>query len=206
MTDPNRFTIWAALEVSDRARQVSHRPVRDVAQIVKRAVFTFRDEMDRSSFTLADDILAATGPVGSFVITGSEWLNDSQLAITFVPQAAAGTYELLLAPTINNLDGLPLDIDVDSQRGEASDDQYAGTWTIVPPRILHHDPSGSVNPTVSQLTLTFDRQMDVSTFDVAEDIISFEGPEGSVVVSGSRWLDEPHACFGLRRARCAGLL
>ncbi|MCA9124654.1 MAG: carboxypeptidase regulatory-like domain-containing protein [Planctomycetales bacterium] len=187
---PEPFYDLGALEVSDRARQVSHRPVRDVAQIVKRAVFTFRDEMDRSSFTLADDILAATGPVGSFVITGSEWLNDSQLAITFVPQAAAGTYELLLAPTINNLDGLPLDIDVDSQRGEASDDQYAGTWTIVPPRILHHDPSGSVNPTVSQLTLTFDRQMDVSTFDVAEDIISFEGPEGSVVVSGSRWLDE----------------
>src|SRR5205814_1437495 len=91
---------------------------------------TFSRAMDAASFTVAADVLSFAGPSGSLLgqITGSSWINSTTLRITFTPQTAAGTYQLVLGPQVTAA-GVPLDDNLNGVAGEAAD-QYPVTFTI----------------------------------------------------------------------------
>lgn len=89
----------------------------------------FSQPMNAASFSLAD-IASFSGPGGSIAPSGFLWGTDTVLRIDFPRQTIAGTYTLLLNPTIEDQHGRLLDQDLDLLAGEAVDDQYAATFSI----------------------------------------------------------------------------
>jgi len=59
----------------------------------------------------------------------------------------------------------------------------------IAPHITHYDPSGTIGPTVTSVTFTFDRPMLGTSFSLAADISSFTGPAGPLTATGYNWID-----------------
>jgi Ca2+-binding RTX toxin-like protein len=98
---------------------------------VTSATVTFSQNMDKSSFSVAEDVVAFDGNGQSLKsrITGFSWLSDRTLQINFNPIFSSGTYSLVLGPQILSKWGLAQDNDFDSVAGESSD-TYALTIPI----------------------------------------------------------------------------
>src|SRR5262249_54053334 len=114
-----------AFEYGGTPRNVKNSPSGKVADLVSAEVFTFRTPMDTTSFDLASGIVSFTGPGGAIAATGFAWLNAYQLQVTFPGQAVAGLFSLTLSPNLRDAGGHAL--------GTSS----TGTWTIVPPHVIH---------------------------------------------------------------------
>jgi YD repeat-containing protein len=183
------FYDLGALEFGGRTRAVAHRPSGDVADVVRDVIFEFRDRMDVTSFSVGADVLQFTGPGGPINVTDFRWLNPYQLEVNFGAQAVTGDYTLALGPNILNTTGGTLDVDGDGTRGEAIDDRYAATWTIVPPRIVSHSPDDFVGGPIDRVLFAFDREMNTQSFSVAADVVSFTGPNGPLQATGFDWTD-----------------
>jgi hypothetical protein len=92
--------------------------------------FIFDRPMDDTSFSLAEDIVSFTGPGGALAATGHSWIDEYTLQVSFVPQTAIGSYEMVIGPDILDLDGFALDQDGDGILGEPQDDSLAAGFTI----------------------------------------------------------------------------
>ncbi len=103
----------------------------------------FDRPMDRSSFSIADDLASFQGPAGDLMsqITSSRWLDSQTLQVNMAPQAEDGAYTLVLNSSIQEpIDGLGLDQDADGTTGEPVDDRY--TATILLDRCTDPDGAG----------------------------------------------------------------
>ncbi len=84
------------------------------------------------------------------------------------------------------------DVNADGQRdlvaANADDDNLSVLLNQV--RSLWHAPHGSVRGPVSTIRLHFPAPMDTGSFDPAEDVASFIGPEGAIAVAGYAWLNQ----------------
>src|SRR5205814_6648414 len=140
-----------------KPRALKHSPSGKVSDVVSKVVFTFRGAMDTNSFSIASDVVSFAGPLGAIGVTGFTWLSPHQLQLSFATQAKAGDYQLVLGPNILNSGGQALDVDGDGIRGEATDDRYSATWTIVPPRIIAQSPADLAGAPLDHIDLTFDR-------------------------------------------------
>ncbi|MRR35145.1 hypothetical protein EG829_10730, partial [bacterium] len=147
----------------------------------------FNTPMDQSSFALPDDLLSFTGPQGTLTATGFRWINELTLEVSFDPQSLAGHYQLLFGPNILDSQGNPLDVNQNGISGEASDDRYLVSFTVSAPRIVSSMPSGLFSGTADSIAVTFDRPMDPSSFDPADDISTLTGPNGAIVITGYTW-------------------
>ncbi|MDB5336913.1 MAG: hypothetical protein JWN70_2532, partial [Planctomycetaceae bacterium] len=177
-----------AYEFGGRPRAVKHSPSGEVSQDVSQVVFTFRGAMDTSSFSIANDVVSFMGPNGPLTVTGFQWLNKYQLALTFNSQVKAGSYQLVIGPNILDASSHALDTDGDGNLGENPGDRYTADWTIVPPRIVSQSPEDYVPAPLNHFNLTFDRPMDQDSFDLS-DVASFHGPNGDLTATGFSWLD-----------------
>ena len=194
-----------ALEYGGLPRAVKHRPDGPVAGTVGAVQFTFRDKMDTGSFVLADDIVSFAGPDGSLSATGAKWLNPYQLEVSFDPQAKVGDYQMVLGTGILDANDKAIDQDGDGAHGETPDDQYAATWSILPPRIVGHSPDDFIGGPILSVSFEFDRPMDQDSFSIADDVASFTGPDGDIVPTGFDWTDpqtlevsfDPQTALGL---------
>lgn len=83
----------------------------------------FTKPMDQTSFSVANDILSATGPAGSLLgqITGYSWNSGTSLRVNFNPQTLPGNYAIAFGPNILSTNGQQLDQDNDGTPGEAND-------------------------------------------------------------------------------------
>lgn len=183
------FFDLGAYEFGGRPRAVKHLPSGKVADVVSKVLFTFRAAMDTTSFSPADDVASFTGPSGPIAVTGFRWVNRYQLEVSFNQQATAGNYQLVVRPSILDANGNALDTDGDGVRGESVDDRYSATWQIVPPRVIRQSPQDFVSPPVDHINFAFDRPMDPTSFDLADDIVSFKGPNGNLSATRFNWID-----------------
>ncbi|MBM4094195.1 MAG: hypothetical protein FJ276_33030, partial [Planctomycetes bacterium] len=170
-------------------RIAGHAPSGSLVAPVDAIRLSFTQPVDQLSFSVSDDIVSFTGPGGPVAATGYQWLDPGTLEVTFDRQVAIGDYQMVLGPGILDLHGNPLDQDRDLVLGEATGDQYLATFTMRPPRIVSHTPSGNVIGTAGPLRLRFSGAMDQTSFSPADDVVSFIGPAGPVAVTGYRWVD-----------------
>ena len=126
---------------------MSHTPSGPVSQgPVSAMTFVFSDAMDQGSFRLeagsgslgdpdeASDLISFTGPGGDLraSVTGFSWLSATELRVLFAAVTQVGTYEMVIGPYIRRYgDGSYLDTDRDGLAGEATDDRYAATFTLL---------------------------------------------------------------------------
>ncbi|OQY03290.1 MAG: hypothetical protein B6I22_11950 [Desulfobacteraceae bacterium 4572_123] len=178
-----------AIEFGGIPRVVKHRPEGETGSPVEFMRFTFRNRIDKDSFSIDDDIVSFTGPQGPLTVNGFAWINPYMLDVKFAPQYAVGGYQIVIGPNILDESAKPMDTDGDLVYGEIPQDRYSAAFSTTPPRISHHTPSGVVNGPVDRLTITFDRPISQASFDPSEDIAGFTGPEGDLVVTGYSWAD-----------------
>lgn len=142
---------------------VWHSPLGMTAGPVDAIQLYFSNEMNPDSFSVQEDIVSFTGPQEPLTVDGYAWLDTRTLEITFAPQSTAGIYEMVIGPQVLDAMGNPMDFDQDSVAGE------------VPP--------------LESIRLSFDRPMDQTAFSLAEDVVSFTGPQGPIVPTGYSWVN-----------------
>jgi hypothetical protein len=113
---------------------VAHDPVGQYPGAASAVDFRFDQPMRTSSFSIADDLVAFTGPTGADLrgqATGFSWPDSSTLRVTFNPQPALGPYTMTIGPNILASDnGAPMDQDRDKVTGESVGDRYTATFTV----------------------------------------------------------------------------
>ncbi len=172
----------------DAPRITSHAPAGATADAVENVRLFFNRMMDTSSFTL-EDVADFYGPRGAIQPSGYAWIDSQTLEISFPRQTTTGAYELVLGPQVLDTNGNALDQDSDLVPGELSDDYYPAGFVISSPRIVWHSPFRNQLDAVDIVSLQFDRAMNRDTFSL-EDIVQFDGPNGSVDPTGFNWLDD----------------
>jgi hypothetical protein len=144
-------------------------------------VLSFNQPMDPA--TLTPDDIVFTGPDGPIPITGIAPFpggNNQAFTITFPIQSKAGAYSVVVGPDIRNPAGVPLDQNGNRIPGETPGDQFTNSSVITAPRVLNSTPTGVLLGPLSTASVTFDRDMDTSTFTLA-DFASFTGPGGGAI-------------------------
>src|SRR5262249_47948806 len=91
--------------------------------------FTFSEAMDPNSFSVADDVISFTDPLGADVkpqISGSSWgAGNTQLTLTFAaPLTTQGKYTLVLGPDIRDTSNNQMDQNLNGTAGETTADRY----------------------------------------------------------------------------------
>jgi hypothetical protein len=141
---------------------------------------TFNEPVDPTRFSPA--AVALTGPDGDHpaigVVPAAGGTPYTQFDVLFAPLTAAGAYGLVVGPNVYDPYGNAMDQDGDLVPGEDSD-AYTTSFTLAAPRVLSSSPTGTVEPVVDHVRLTFDRSMDPSSFSA--DQASLTGPDGSAV-------------------------
>jgi hypothetical protein len=170
-------------------RIIDHTPGGVVTGPVDSLCLSFDQPMDQSSFSFAQDIFSFAGPRGAVVPTGYNWIDAQTLEVTFEPLTSTGEYRMVIGPQILNLTGNALDQDRDLATGEVPDDCYQVTVTIDAPRVLGHTPSNALPGNFNAIQFDFNRPMDQTSFAIADDIISFIGPNGPVTANSYYWVD-----------------
>jgi len=170
------------------SRMIWHTPL-TVDGALSAMQLHFNITMDHSSFSLTDDLVSFTGPEGTLTASGYQWLDDMTLEVSFTPQGVAGTYSLLFGPNILDQEGFALDSDLDGILGEAIEDRYTADIVVMPPRVVQSYPDSDVNEQVDAVRITFDRTMDITSFDPTLDLISFSGPDGAIDITDYAWID-----------------
>ena len=136
---------------------VAHAPMDTVIGPVRSLRLNFNRDMDPNSFTLAEDIVSFTGPLGPILPRGYAWVDNQTLELGFDAQWAPGTYQTVIGPQILDLAGNPLDLDGDFTPGEVPDDQYVATFNIPVPLQI------GFGETISA-SLDYFLEMDIYTF------------------------------------------
>jgi hypothetical protein len=167
---------------------LGHTPSGSVDEAVNSVQFTFDHVMDGTSFDPADDIVSFTGPDGDVTVTGFSWPSPRVLQVSSDELGAAGDYELVLGIDILDVAGNPL-VEIDNEVQPEPVDFYVATFSVTAPQILTHAPEGMFQPPVSAVQLTFDREMDQTSFDPGTDVLSFIGPSGAVSPTDGSWVD-----------------
>jgi len=146
----------------------------------------FSNSMDTSFFDLETDLLSFTGPDGDVQVVGYTWTNDRTLQI----QAHVwplGDYTLVFSSDILTKDGREIDADFDRIPGEEVDDQSVLSLRLTGPTIVAHRVESI--PPVDNICFEFDRDMSIESFDPADDLIVFEGPDGICNLNDFAWLN-----------------
>lgn len=115
-------------------RVIAHAPASPKIGTTSIFDFEFNQPMDPSSFALADDLSAFTGPGGADLlptVTSFSWLNSNRtLRVTFDKQGGDGLYSMTIGPALlAAAGGYAMDQDGDFILGEA-EDAYTATLTI----------------------------------------------------------------------------
>ncbi len=166
---------YASFTVS-RPRVLAAATTDDLTGPVDSLRLTFSTAMDQTSFAPAD-VLGFTGPAGPISVTGHRWLGPRTLEVGFPAQTAAGSYGLTLGTQVLDTGANPLD------------EQSAASFAIRGPRVIAHTPASPTGGPVSAVRLMFDQPMNPTSFSIADDIVSFVGPGGSIAATGFSWVD-----------------
>ena len=161
-------------------------PSGDVTEPVSSVVVTFAEPIDSQTFTRADVMIE--GPAGQIAVASDPvYLGPGVYGIAFAQQSAYGQYRVVVGPNIF-AGALAMDQDRDGVRGEQSDDQFVGSFTILDvagPRVVGHEPAVPVNGTLDRIRLTFNEPMRRDSMQPAD--VRIDGPDGPVPVESIDW-------------------
>ncbi|MBE7504277.1 MAG: hypothetical protein HS113_29105 [Verrucomicrobiales bacterium] len=136
--------------------------------------------------SLSPDKLVIQGPVGPVVCSGVSEIGDRLYRFAFPPQTEQGAYRFTLLPTLLDIEGFPLDQDLDGIPGEPED---AFNFTLVldtiPPHITQHAPGGDVAGTLSEADVWFSEAIDTNTFTTG-DLTLLNPADGVIAVTSIR--------------------
>jgi extracellular elastinolytic metalloproteinase len=175
------------------ARVTAQSPVGSTSPPVDHVDLTFNEAVDPASFSVAADVASFTAPDGTDLksaVTGFSFSGgNTVLRINFPAQSALGTYTLTVGPQILDATGKAMDQDQDGTVGEATEDQYAGSFLLAAPSVVSSSPGNLLAGPVSAVAFTFNQVMDPASFSVAQDVSSFVGPAGDLksTISGFAW-------------------
>ena len=147
---------------------------------VNEVWFRFDQDMDASSFSVADDLLTFQNPSGPLTAGTTIWQDPRTLVITFAPQPIEVPMFMALSPNILNVAGVPLDQDGDRIPGEPGDDQYLANLIVdnAGPFVIHTEPGTTSSVPIDRVAFHFNEPVDATSFSLA-DVSEFTGP-GSV--------------------------
>jgi hypothetical protein len=152
----------------------------------------FDRTIDMTTFT-TDQIVSFTRTAGSTQtdllsavtgITPVAGSNDRQFDIAFQSQGLAGTYQLTIGPNILDLDGNPMDQNLNGVTGEDTD-AYTATFVILGPSITGSTPTGNRFDPLGSVRVTFNEPVDPATFGTTR-ITGFTRTVGSTTVTDLR--------------------
>jgi regulation of enolase protein 1 (concanavalin A-like superfamily) len=150
------FTNVTLTQAVQPPRVVDASPTGNVPGPVTGVTLNFTKPMDQSSFSVAQDLVAFTGPAGNLAgeVTGFSWLTPTSLRINFESQVVPGAYTLSVGPNILDTGGVPLDQNNNGTPGQAADgftvsfsigravDGFGYAWAPV-----DYDPALNFEPT-----------------------------------------------------------
>jgi hypothetical protein len=159
---------------------------------------TFNAPVDPSTFTTGT-ILSLTGPNGPITVTAVTpvpYSDYTQYDVFFDPSAATATgpYTLVVAPTMQDLQGNLLDQNNNGVPGEIPGDDFTYNFGVSGLRVVSSDPAGGVAPGVNHVRFTFNEPVDPTTFTTAS-VVSFTGPSGAITVTGVTQVDSAGLVF-----------
>jgi fibronectin type 3 domain-containing protein/methionine-rich copper-binding protein CopC len=128
-------------------------PVSEISGSLDRFTVTFDETIDAQTFTTAD-IVNLSGPSGAIPPLAVNQLAANTFEITFNSQTELEIYSLTLGPDIVDVASNLMNQDGDAINGEASDDQFTSSVTIVPipPFELHFDFGTASSPVADGYT------------------------------------------------------
>lgn len=144
-----------------------------------KVTFNFNQEVDPATFTTAD--VTFKGPDGAIPITSVTTTDNVTFDVNFPTQTKVGTFQMDIGPNITSKSGKLLDQNNNGVTMEAADG-WINIFTITPPQVLSTSPAGGVAAPLSSVRVSFNKPMLSSSFTAA-DIVSFDGPGGSLLAS-----------------------
>ncbi|MCA9123729.1 MAG: carboxypeptidase regulatory-like domain-containing protein [Planctomycetales bacterium] len=173
----------ATFDLSAGPRVVGHSPAGQVTEPITEIKLTFNEAIEASTFTASD--IEIQGPSGAIAITGApEHVSGNTYRIRFPQQSGYGDYHVFVGPQIQNVGGQEMDQDWDGILGEAVEDRYDATFTIIDvmgPRGTSHSPSLPVQGPLTSVDITFNEAIDAASFDASD--VTIAGPTGPIVAS-----------------------
>ena len=170
---------------------VAHTPTGALrSETVESVQLSFSQPMDPGSFSLSDDVVSFTGPEGSIDPTGHTWIDSATLEVRFEPQSSLGTYQLTTGSQIREPAGNALDQDKDFVRGEAPDDRYMASFTIIDFTTVNAgtitsdqtwSPEGGTFLVDGLVTIASGATLTIK----AGTIVKFDGSSSGITVSGT---------------------
>jgi hypothetical protein len=117
---------------------------------VDRIQLRFSEDIDASTFTLADVVLVE-GPLGAITPVAVESVSSREFAIVFAPQSTPGLYRLVVGPHIADAVGNAMDQDEDGVGGENPGDRFESTFTIsAGPEVMARFDFGTTSSPVAE--------------------------------------------------------
>lgn len=182
-----RLNAARALRDTDGPRVVATNPTGGVGGVIGSMRVWFNEPIEPATLGIGD--FSFTGPGGSIPVTGVAAVPGSlnrQFVITFAPQAARGTYTMLIGPAITDRSGNAMDQDADGTLGEAIDDRHAASFTIGDRNVFRSaDTPKSFPPfAVTSSAVVVDQDLSIADLDVQVNITSADvGFIGATLIS-----------------------
>lgn len=132
-------------------------------------VFTFSEGVLASSITTSDLVFDDN----NVVVTSVQLIDGQTVSFSLSIPSAVGQYTYnLAADAISDLQG-------------QGNTQFAGSFVVdrQGPRVVETDPATQTSAPFTSLTFVFDEFLDVNSISIADDIISFSGPNGAIPLS-----------------------
>jgi hypothetical protein len=181
---PNISSTEVTLSVIPSAgpRVIASTPTNSVDDTFDSLRLTFSEPVLVSSISTSDATLL--GPGGAIAISSFSAQSATNFTIRFATQTVAGDYTFTVGPNITDIAGNPMDQDGDLVNGEAGQDAFQTTVSLVdgaPPAIASVTPATAVTFNVSSLSIVFTEPVDPASFTAADVVLT--GPGGVIGLS-----------------------
>lgn len=127
-----RLNAARAVNDTDGPRVVASDPAGGVGGVVSSLRIIFNEPIDVAGFS-TDDIVSFTGPGGAIAVRGVSVVPgslDRKFDVSFAPQAAFGSYQMVLGPDVTDRAGHIMDQDGDGTLGEIPEDRFTASFLI----------------------------------------------------------------------------
>lgn len=193
-----QYFVTGTVELTDPVAggaSVVSTPTSNSSQLPTAVTIDFDQPIDVSTFSLSD-VTAFVDPNGndvSSLLTGYSFPVADRLQLDFAALDVNGPYSLTIGPEIYDVEGLAMDQNQNGISGEA-DDAYTFDIEVVADSLPGIGGS-AISTTASGeesadfVIITFNQNMDTSSFDIASDLNHFIGPQGNLLasVTGFEW-------------------
>ena len=155
--------------------------------------FAFSTAMDPTSFSVASDVDAFTGPGNADLrssINGFSWLNNNTtLEVDFTAPTVQGPYKITIGPQILSTVGNPMDQNRNGTPGEVPGDEFTGTFNydITPTAVASTNPlvGSFVSSPFTRIDLHFTSPLDPATVSPSNLTINQGSVTAATIIDAS---------------------